>query len=161
MNGPVHRFEMSETALIFEEDKSILLCKSLGEGEGKIWAKKLPDVHVITAVREDALRYYVACDYSARDGIFLALERESGSTEWYIPGRSLLHVLFKDHLYLIFVDGDGAYFLIKVEPGDGSKAWHRSVDEDLHEYSFFKDRITLKYRSGKREAVSVADGMLL
>ncbi len=161
MNGPVCRFEMSETALVFEEGKSILLCKARGEGEKKIWAKKIPEGHVITAVLEDPLRYYVACDYSARDGIFLALGKESGSTEWYIPGRSLLHVLFKGQLFLVFVDGEGVYFLIKVDPQDGSKSWHRTVEEDLQEYSFFRDRITLKYRSGRREAISVADGGLL
>lgn len=158
MSGPVERFEMEGVVLLFEEDKSILLCKHRGEVETKLWAKKLPDVSYISAVREDDRRFYVACDYNATDGIFLALEKESGKTAWYIPGRSLLHVLYKGFIYLVFVDADGRYYLIKADPGQGGKVWHHHVDGDLCEYSFYRDRITLLYHSGKKDVLSADDG---
>lgn len=158
MTAPFNRFEMKDAVLLFEEDKSILLCKSLGGDERKLWAKKLPEVVFIGSVREDGARFYVTCDYSATDGIFLALEKESGRTAWYIPGRSLLQVLYKDFLYLVFVDAEGLYYLIKAEPEGGKKIWHHRVDEDLYEYSFHHDRITLLYRSGKKDVLSSGEG---
>lgn len=158
MTAPFNRFEMKDAVLLFEEDRSILLCKSLGGDERKLWAKKLPEVVFIGSIREDDARFYVACDYSATDGIFLALEKESGSTAWYIPGRSLLQVLYKEFLYLVFVDADGLYYLIKAEPAGGGKVWHHQVDEDLYEYSFHRDRITLLYRSGKKDVLNSGDG---
>ncbi len=161
MRGPVRRFELEGAALVFEEDKKILHCRDLGEGESRRWVKKLPDVLYVAAVLEDAKHYYVACDYTATDGIFLALEKESGTTAWFIPGRSLMHVLYHGFLYLVFVDGDGNYFLIKAETGQGGKVWHHRVDEDLYEYSFYRDRITLLYRSGKKDVLSAGEGKLL
>ncbi len=59
----IQRFEMHSAALLLEPEKSILICKSLGEGEGKRWVKKLPDVHGISSVLEDSHRYYISCDY--------------------------------------------------------------------------------------------------
>jgi hypothetical protein len=152
---------MSDAVLLFEEGKSILLCKSLDGGDSRRWVKKLPDVVFVGSVREDDKRFYVACDYSATDGIFLALDKESGRTAWYIPGRSLLQVIYKEFLYLVFVDADGLYFLIKAEPEGGRKVWHHRVDEDLYEYSFHHDRVTLLFRSGKKDVLSARDGRMI
>jgi hypothetical protein len=157
----IQRFEMLSAALLLEPEKAILICRSLGEGEGKLWVKKLPDVHGISRVLEDSRCYYISCDYNTTGGVFLAVNRESGETEWYIPGRSLLHVLFKGFLYLIFIDEAGEYYLIKVELEGGTKIWYHRVDEDLYEYTFRGSRITLLYKSGRRDVLSVSDGKRL
>ncbi len=152
-------FEMNGRRLIFDIEKSILLCRANGADMTNLWAKKIEDVVSISAITEDDSKYYIACDYSDESGIFLAIMKESGSTNWYIPGKSFLQILFGGYLYLIFIDDEKSYFLIKVDRGRGNKVWHSRVDEDLSEYVFSGDRIYLKYHSGKNETLSVKSGM--
>ncbi len=155
------RFELKKTILDFNEEKSILICLDGRQETKKLWAKKLPDVQCISGVKEDGERYYVACEYTNTDGIFLALNKETGNTVWYIPGRSLLQIMYKNYPYLIFIDDNEKFHLIKAEPKDGSKIWHHPLDADLAEYSFNRDKITLRYRSGKKDVLSAEDGRLL
>lgn len=155
------RFDLKKTILDFNEEKSILFCLARGQETKKLWAKKLPDVHCVSSVKEDDERYYVACEYSNTDGIFLALKKESGNTLWFIPGRSLLQIIYKNYPYLIFIDEEERFHFIKVDPRDGSKIWHHPLDDDLAEYSFYRDKITLRFRSGKKDVLSAEDGRLL
>lgn len=152
------RFEMKKAILDFNDEKSILFCLTGQHETRKLWAKKLPDVQCISHVKEDNERYYVACEYTNTDGIFLALNKETGNTVWYIPGRALLHIMYKNFPYLIFIDGEEKFHFIKVDPKDGRKIWHHPIDGDLAEYSFYRDKITLRYRSGKKDVLSVEDG---
>ncbi len=155
------RFELSKTILDFNEEKSVLVCLTGGHETKKLWAKKIPDVRCISNVKEDGERYYVACEYTDTDGIFLALNRETGNTVWYIPGRSLLHVLYKNYPYLIFIDEEEKFHFLKVNPSDGRKIWHHPLDDDLAEYAFYRDKITLRYRSGRKDVLSAEDGRLM
>lgn len=155
------RFALKNTILDFNEEKSILVCLAGEQESRKLWAKKLPEVQCVSGVKEDGERYYVACEYTDTDGMFLALNRETGSTVWYIPGRSLLQIIYKNHPYLIFIDEEEKFHFIKADPKSGRKIWHHPLDDDLAEYSFHRDRITLRYRSGKKEVLSVEDGRKL
>ncbi len=155
------RFELKKTILDYNEEKSIMVCLDSGQDMNKLWVKKLPDVKCVSGVKEDGERYYVACEYTNTDGIFLALNKETGRTVWYIPGRSLLQIMYKNYPYLIFIDENEKFHLIKVEPKDGSKIWHHPLDDDLSEYLFHRNKITLRYRSGKKDVLSAEDGRLL
>ncbi len=151
-------FIMSREKLLFDYESGVLLCKSKDEPEEKRWAKKLPDVVAVDTILEDAEKFYVACENSETDGIFLALSRDDGRTLWYIPGKSLMHLLYDGFLYLIFIDEFRRYYLIKAELGEGRKVWHHEVDEDLAEYTFSRTGIRLVYRSGREESLSIKTG---
>lgn len=155
------RFEFVRTILDFNQEKNILICHLKNHPPSKLWVKKLPDVQCIASIKEDEDRYYVACEYSNTDGIFLALNKETGNTVWYIPGRSLLQVVYKRFLYLIFIDEHEEFHFIKVKPHDGRKVWHHRIDNDLQEYVFSQNTLTLLYQSGKKEILSLEDGRLL
>lgn len=154
----VQPFEMRETVLVYEPMKSILVCKESSGERKKLWVKKLLEGSVVLGAVEDDARYYVALQSGDASGQFMALERASGATSWFIPGRAFLQILFDCFLYLIFIDERERYFLLKVDPGSGSAVWHYSVEADLCEYSFTKKRVYLHYASGRREAVSLESG---
>jgi len=149
-------FELESDVLAYDWEKSILLCRSKSSGRKK-WAKKIEPC-LINHIIEDDERYYISCEYGEASGQYLALGREDGTTAWFIPGRSFLHLIFEGHVYSIFVDDKDNYYLLKIDREDGKKIWHYPVDSDLTEYSFKKDRILLKYLSGKTEKISVSTG---
>jgi outer membrane protein assembly factor BamB len=155
------RVEFKKTILHFYEEKNILVCSDKSHEGRKLWVKKLPDVRCVSSMKEDVERYYVACEYTDTDGIFIALNKETGNTVWYIPGRSLLQIIYKNYPYLIFIDEEEKFHLIKADPKDGRKIWHHPLDNDLNEYSFYRDKITLRYRSGKRDVLAAEDGRML
>lgn len=154
-------FTLKGVTLFFDFSKSVLMCKSSSGDDQKLWVKKIPDVEFVGNIIEDDEKYYVACEHSEKDGMFLALAKEDGTTQWYIPGRSHLQVLYEGFLYLIFIDERERYYFIKVEIQEGRKIWHHEVDIDLCEYSFSKTGITLQYKSGKSEVLSFKTGDLL
>ncbi|HON77889.1 MAG TPA: hypothetical protein PK544_05325 [Spirochaetota bacterium] len=154
-------FPLGEVTLYFDFSKSVLMCKSSSGDDQKLWAKKIPDVVLIDNIIEDDEKYYVACEYSEKDGMFLALAKDDGTTQWYIPGRSHLQVLYEGFLYLIFIDERERYYFIKVEIQEGRKIWHHEVEIDLSEYRFSKTGIELQYKSGRTEVLSFKTGDVL
>ncbi len=149
-------FYLSTNVLRFDLLKRTLLCQS-NDGNKNIWIKKI-EVDVIHTIIEDENNYYCSCGSDDKNGLFIAINRFNGDTNWYIPGRAFFHILFKKYLFVIFIDEKEFYYLIKVQPEDGSKLWHYEVDKDLQEYSFKNDRIRLSYKSGKVEKISPITG---
>ena len=153
-------FEMYAGILRYDGDKSILLCKA-ADGNKNLWVKKLHDVSLVEAVAEDGDRYYISCESADIRGFFLALSKGTGETEWFIPGKAYLQVIFDGYLYAIFSDERKRFYLIKVERTDGNKIWHHEIGGDLCEYRFRRDRITLTYGSGRLEHISPATGIIV
>jgi outer membrane protein assembly factor BamB len=150
-------FEMKSGVLCFDGDKSVLLYKKSGSGTGK-WIKKINEINRIEPIIEDGDRYYLACQAGEIEGYLLAINKQNGETEWFIPGRSYFQLLYGGHLYAIFADEERNFYLIKVDQTNGKKIWHHRVDQDLCEYGFRPDRILLTYESGKIEKISPTTG---
>lgn len=154
----IRAFEMEETVLKYDLDKSTLLCAGSSYNGKKLWIKKLPEISYISNIIEDNKRYYIACESGEINGQFIAVSKDDGSTEWFIPGRSFLQIIFSGFLYLIFVDENNHYYLLKVNRNNGRSSWHHRVEQNLREYSFTKKEIRLSYSSGKKEVLSVRTG---
>ncbi|MCU0821428.1 MAG: hypothetical protein MUC95_03015 [Spirochaetes bacterium] len=153
-----HNFDMADSILKYDPGRSTLLCIDKSAKAKKIWIKKILDITDITNVFEDGKRYFIACESGEINGQFLALFRSSGSTAWFIPGKSFLQVLFEGFLYLIFIDENGHYYLLKVNCNNGKALWHHRLDPDLFEYAFTKKEVRLSYTSGKKEILSLRTG---
>jgi hypothetical protein len=69
--------------------------------------------------------------------------------------------LYRDSIYLIFIDENENFYLIKAKTDDGSKEWHYKVDEELYQYTISRDRITLKYHDGRIDILNSESGFLL
>jgi hypothetical protein len=152
-------FEMEDALLRFDTGTSILFCQSRLSGKKK-WIKKISDLNV-SEIFEDNKRYYVVCDSGEINGQFLALKKDNGTTCWFIPGKSFLHVLYSNSLFLIFADENNRFYLIKAGVGNGKPAWFHPVDQDLYEYAFSDNKIKLKYSSGRTESLSLKTGKLI
>lgn len=157
-NGNVQKFTVEGGTLSFNYDKSVLTCMEELPLPRKKWVKKLNQVEGIRNILEDGEHYYISCAGEDIYGCFLAIFKDSGSTAWYIPGKSFMEVLHGGFLYLIFVDDQSRYFLIKVERDEGTPIWHHRVEEDLYFYHFTDRHIILHYASGKRELIAPASG---
>jgi hypothetical protein len=153
----IQTFEMENAVLRYDIDKSILTCRSK-HNDRKLWIKKLNDLYSLSGVIEDEKNYYIACDSGEINGQFLAVKKKDGATEWFIPGKSFLHVIYNGFIYLIFADENDQFYLLKVYLSNGKSAWHHSVDRDLIEYTFAENKINLHYSSGKSEVLSVGNG---
>lgn len=153
-------FEMDAGILCYDSDKSILLCKT-ADSKKNLWVKKLNDVSLVDTVAEDPDRYYISCESADIRGFFLALDKASGETEWFIPGKAYLQIIFDGYLYAIFADERKRFYLLKVERADGNKIWHHEIESDLGEYRFRRERITLTYESGRVEKISPATGAII
>ena len=157
-NLNVQFFEMEHTVLRFDPDSSILLCRSNLADKKKLWIKKLNGLMEISDIIEDTKRYYIACDSGNINGQYIAIQKNTGMTDWFIPGKSFLHLLYKDFLYLIFSDESNQYYLLKVRLTDGKSVWFHPVDQDLNEYIFIDNEVKLRYLSGKSESISIRTG---
>ncbi len=158
-NPNILSFEMDDALLRFDPESSILLCQTRLSGKKK-WVKKLNEL-IVSDIFEDHKKYYIVCDSGEINGQFLAVIKENGTTSWFIPGKSFLHVLYNGSLFLIFADENNRFYLIKAYVSNGKPAWFHPVDQDLYEYNFTNDKIKLKYSSGKAESLSVKTGKLL
>ena len=152
-------FKMSDALLRFDLDSSILLCQSM-HNDKKLWVKKFNNL-IISDIFEDNSKYYIACDSGEINGQFLAVKKNNGVTDWFIPGKSFLHLLFNESLFLIFADENNRFYFLKVRKGNGKSSWFHPVDPDLKEYSFKNDSVKLDYISGKTETISIKTGKLL
>jgi outer membrane protein assembly factor BamB len=155
--GYSETFRMKDGILCYSSDKSMLLCKEPNSSKN-LWIKKIPDVTHIDNVIDDSSNYYIACETDDVRGYFLALNKKTGSTEWFIPGKAYFQIVYGDFLYAIFLDEKGLFYFLKIDRADGKKIWHRRIDDDLFEYSFLPERILLKYESGKTEKISPLTG---
>ncbi len=149
---------MEKAVLRYDFDKSTLLCLDKSDNSKKIWIKKLNNITHVSNIIEDNKKYYIVCESGDINGQFLALSKDSGSTKWFIPGKSFMQVIFKGALYLIFIDDNNKYYLLKVRRDNGKTTWHHRVDQDLFEYSFSGNKITLSYSSKKKELLSIRTG---
>ncbi len=153
-------FELGARTLHYDCGKYILLCKDSNSGKN-LWIKKISDISQIDTVIEDSSRYYIACETDDIKGYYLAIDKGTGSTEWFIPGKAYFQVVYKGSLYLIFTDEKNEFFFLKVDCSDGKKIWHYRISNDLCEYSFSGDRIILKFESGKQEKISTLTGTVI
>ena len=153
-------FEMESGILYYDSGKSILLCKE-SKGERNRWVKKINDIDFIDTIIEDSHRYYLSCGSGEIQGYLLAVNKATGSTEWFIPGKAYFQIVYDDHLYVIFADERKNFYILKVERSNGTKIWHHQIDEDLCEYSFRSERILLTYKSGKTEKISPVSGDIM
>jgi hypothetical protein len=154
------RYAAKNHLLVYDHEKSILFCKK-SDGESTLWAKKINDITGIESVIEDSQSFYAACGTDEFTGRYLALSKSDGATLWSIPGRSYLHLIHSAGLYIIFIDDNEKFYLIKADCANGNKIWHREVDPDLSEYEFSKGRITLSYSSGAVEVIKADTGKLI
>lgn len=153
-------FEVGDRTLCFDNGKSILLCRETKESKN-LWIKKITDVNQIDNLIEDPSKYYLSCESADNRGYYLALNKVTGATEWFIPGKAYFQIIYDGFLYLIFADMKKEFYLLKVERSDGKKTWFHRIDEDLCEYSFRSERILLKYESGKTEKISPLTGAII
>lgn len=151
-------FAMSAHSLEFDTQKRTLLCRT--PKGGTLWIKRLNDISEIDSVSENDSRFFLACGIDEVSGKFIALEKEDGAAAWLIEGRAMLNVIYREMLYLIFIDVSRKYFFIQIDSSDGSMLWHHTVAEDLANYSINGERIFLEYVSGKTECLSTKTGKL-
>ncbi len=154
-----YSFEMEGRRLSFNPDKSVLTC--LSPERRKLWVKKIDAIGHILSIIEDGQKYYAACEVDDVSGELIALDRDSGSTVWYIPGRPYLQQLFNGDIYAIFTDPDNIFYFLRITTDEGKTKWHHTVADDLREYSIKKERVILHYHSGKSEELDARTGVLL
>ncbi|RPI91668.1 MAG: hypothetical protein EHM32_10330 [Spirochaetales bacterium] len=159
LTGGLQSFELGSGILSFDFTKGILVCRDSDGERRKRWVKKLEAAGCLGNVIEDDARYYLACENGDAGGHFLALDKLTGATEWFIPGKSFLQLIYNEGLYLIFVDGSMRHYLLRVDTADGAALWHHGVDEDLSEYSFRGRKIVLRYASGRVESLDTERGV--
>lgn len=153
-------FEMDDRTLCYDSGKSMLLCRDSGTCKN-LWIKKIEDINHIDSAIEDSERYYIGCESNDIKGYYIAVNKDTGSTEWFIPGKPYFQIIFSGYLFLIFADEKKTFYLLKVERSDGGKLWYHRIDDDLSEYSFRSDRILLEYESGKKETISPSTGSIM
>jgi len=130
--------------------------------EGKnIWIRKIEDGGFIAGAVHDEDNFYISIESGDTSGQFIAINKTDGSTRWIIPGMAYMSQLYRDSIYLIFIDEDEQFFLIKAKKADGSKVWHYQVDEELYQYTINRNRITLKYHDGRIDILNSESGFLL
>ncbi len=150
-------FSMEDHVLRFDPYTSMILCLSRKENK-KVWIKKLFDLSFIIHIIEDKNRYYLSCGSGETSGQFIAVKKSNGESDWFIPGRSFLSLIYGDFLYLIFNDEENRFYLIKAGISDGKSLWHYPVEDDLCEYEFKQEKLKLKYYSGRFEELSINTG---
>jgi len=156
----LQRFELSEYLIQYDPETFILLCRKASEGKN-IWIRKIEDGGFIAGAVHDGDCFYFSIESGDKSGQFIAINSADGSTRWIIPGKSYMFQLYSNFIYLIFIDSSDFFYLIKVRTADGSKVWHYRVSEDLYQYKINKNRIALKYHSGKTDVISSESGFLI
>lgn len=148
---------MNDFLLQYDFTASVLLCKSISAGKN-LWIKKIEEGGIIPEVIEDDALFFMAFLYNDTDGLFLAINKSDGKTAWSIPGRAYMYRIFGEHIFLIFIDEEGKYFLIKSSCSAGGIIWHHEVDIDLSEYTIRNDYVSLVYSDGRREVLEMNTG---
>ena len=155
--GSIQRFELNDFLLQYDFAAEVLLCKSLASGKN-LWIKKIEDGGIILDLVEGDALLYIAFEYNDTDGLFLAVNKSDGKTAWSIPGRAYMYRLFAGFIFLIFIDEEGRYFLIKSSGTAGGIIWHHEVGADLAEYTIRRGYISLVYHDGRKEVLDMDTG---
>jgi len=156
----IQRFELTELLLQYDYLTYTLLCKSLDEGKN-LWIRKIEDGGYILDVNEDEDKIFISMESDEKSGQFIALNKKDGLTNWFIPGKAYMFRLYLNSVYLIFVDGDDNFFLIKASSNDGTKLWHHPVDDGLTAYTINNEVVVLNYINGSNEILSSSTGLPL
>jgi len=69
-----------------------------------------------------------------------------------------MYRVFGEFIFLIFIDEQGRYFLIKSTCSSGGIIWHHEVDIDLAEYTIRNDYVSLVYGDGRKEVLDMETG---
>jgi len=153
----IQRFELSDLLLQYDYNTYTLLCRSSGDGKN-LWIRKIEDGGFILDMAEDRDKIFISIESDEKSGQFIVLNKKDGLTNWFIPGKSYMFRIFLNSVYIIFVDGDNNFFLIKADSEDGRKFWHHPVNEGLSAYTINKDVVTLKYIDGSTESLNSSTG---
>ncbi|MCL1864667.1 MAG: hypothetical protein FWF73_02520 [Spirochaetes bacterium] len=156
----IQRFELSKLLLQYNLETYSLLCKEKDEGKN-LWIRKIEDGGFILDAGEDSERIFIAVESGDNRGQFLALKKTDGNVIWFIPGKAYMFRVFLNSVYLIFLDEDNNYFLIKVYVEDGSKIWYYRINEKLSSYTINNNVVKLKYLDANEEILDSATGELL
>jgi outer membrane protein assembly factor BamB len=156
----VQRFELTKLVLQYNPETYSLLCKVKQEGKN-LWIRKIEDGGFILDAGEDNERIFIAIESGDNSGQFLALKKTDGNIIWFIPGKAYMFRIFLNSVYLIFLDEDKNFFLIKVSVEDGSKIWHYRTNDQLSSYTINNKVVELKYLDGCKEILDSATGELV
>jgi hypothetical protein len=156
----IQRLELADLLLQYDYKTFTLLCRNIGDGR-KLWIRKIEDGGYILNVMEDKEKIYITLESGEKSGQVLVLKKTDGSTCWFIPGKAFMFRLFMDSGFLIFVDENDNFFLIKVSSDDGKKLWHHCVNDGLSEYIINQEEIILKYVDENIEVLSNSTGLSL
>jgi outer membrane protein assembly factor BamB len=151
------KYPMHNNLLFYDYKKALLLCKSNNMKED-LWMKKLNSSCTIDNIIEDSKRFYINCTSNETSGEFIAVNIKTGKNEWIIPGKSFFEKIYEGDLFLIFIDENNLYFLIKVDCDTGEKIWHFLVEDDLIKYIFSDNKLELIFKSGKTNVLSIYTG---
>jgi outer membrane protein assembly factor BamB len=153
----IRRFELTHLILQYDYQTHTLLCRNIDDGKN-LWIRKIGDGGYILDVSEDKDRIFLSIETDEKSGQFLVLNKKDGLTDWFIPGKAFMFRLFINAVYLIFIDGDDNFFLIKTSAEDGSKLWHHPVHDGLSGYTINNDTVTLAYYDGSIEVLNSSSG---
>jgi outer membrane protein assembly factor BamB len=156
----IQRFELAKILLQYNLDTYTLLCKEKNEGRN-LWIRKIEDGGYILDAGEDSEIIFIAIESGNNSGQFLALKKSDGNILWFIPGKAYMFRVFLDSVYLIFLDEDNNYFLIKASVHDGRKIWHYKINEKLSAYTINKNIVELKYLDSSKEILDSVTGELI
>jgi hypothetical protein len=156
----IQRFELTELLLQYDYMTYTLLCRNKGEGKN-LWIRKIEGGGFILDMAEDRDKIFISIESDEKSGQFIVLNKKDGLTNWFIPGKAYMFRIFLNSVYLIFVDGDDNFFLIKAASEDGGKIWHHPVNDGLSAYTINSESVTLKYADGRTSVLSSSTGELL
>jgi len=156
----IRRFELTELVLQYDYLTHTLLCRNIGDGKN-LWIRKIEDGGFILDLSEDKDRIFISIESDEKSGQFLVLNKKDGLTNWFIPGKAFMFRVFLNSVYLIFVDGDDNFFLIRTSADDGSKLWHYPVHDGLSGYTINSETVTLTYYDGTVEILDSRSGDVL
>jgi outer membrane protein assembly factor BamB len=137
-----------------------LLCKEKDNGKN-LWIRKIEESGFILDAAEDNERIFVAVEYGDNRGQFLSLKKSDGGIIWFIPGKAYMFRIFLNFVYLIFLDEEKNFFLIKVYAESGKKIWHYPINEKLSSYTINEKIIELKYLDGSKEVLESETGEVI
>jgi outer membrane protein assembly factor BamB len=156
----IRRFELTDLILQYDYIAHTLLCRNIDDGKN-LWIRKIEDGGFILDVSEDKYRIFLSIETDEKSGQFLVLNKKDGLTDWFIPGKAFMFRLFLSSVYLIFIDGDDNFFLIRTSAEDGSKLWHHPVHDGLSGYTINNDTVTLAYYDGSIEVLNSGSGEII
>ncbi len=154
----IQRFELNDFILQYDYRTYSLLCRSTDEGKN-LWIRKIDDGGYILDANEDRDKIFISMELDEKSGQFLVLNKKDGLTIWSIPGKAYMFRIYLYFVYLIFVDGDDNFFLIKASSEDGKKLWHHPVNDGLHSYTINNENVTLSYVDGTTEILNSRTGI--